>query len=415
MKKNKKMLFLTAFMIIAAMIISCSMAFAASATVSVTGGTVKKGETISVKVTYGGAKYGSAATEVNYDKSYLEFVSCSEVSYGSGGKTTVSLEGIDVDSLSFTIKFKALKAGSTTVNVNTVEAYNVDGEELTASAKSTKVTIKDKSSSASSNANLSSLKVSAGTLSPAFSADKTSYKVNVGNDVTSCTLSLSTAHAKASYKVSGDSNLKVGENVRKITVTAENGKTKTYTITIIRAEKSSSSGSQTDNNSGNDNNGTDNSETDKPKDDESEKEPKRLETTVDGDKYIVCEDVDNKRIPQNFTMTVAKYEGKEIPVFKDAELKYTIALLQNKETGDEGWFFYNEKNDTFKKTVSLKADKIIEYEEVMAKAGENQPAQVSKKISTETVLFVALGGTLTLLLLAVLIMQYNILKSRKKK
>lgn len=412
MKKNKKMLFLTAFMIIAAMIISCSMAFAASATVSVTGGTVKKGETISVKVTYGGAKYGSAATEVNYDKSYLEFVSCSEVSYGSGGKTTVSLEGINVDSLSFTIKFKALKAGSTTVNVNTVEAYNVDGEELTASAKSAKVTIKDKSSSASSNANLSSLKVSAGTLSPAFSADKTSYKVNVGNDVTSCTLSLSTAHAKASYKVSGDSSLKVGENVRKITVTAENGKTKTYTITIIRAEKSSSSGSQGDSNNGNNN--SDKPETDKPEEEDTEKEPEQLETTIDGKEYIVCENIDNKKIPQNFTMTVAKYEGKEIPVFKDAELKYTIALLQNKETGDEGWFFYNEKNDTFKKTVSLKADKIIEYEEIMAKSGENKPVQLSKKVSTETVLFVALGGTLTLLLMAVLIMQYNILKSRKK-
>ena len=234
----------------------------------------------------------------------------------------------------------------------------------------------------------------------------------MGNDVTSCTLSLSTAHAKASYKVSGDSSLKVGENVRKITVTAENGKTKTYTITIIRAEKSSSSGSQGDSNNGNNN--SDKPETDKPEEEDTEKEPEQLETTIDGKEYIVCENIDNKKIPQNFTMTVAKYEGKEIPVFKDAELKYTIALLQNKETGDEGWFFYNEKNDTFKKTVSLKADKIIEYEEIMAKSGENKPVQLSKKVSTETVLFVALGGTLTLLLMAVLIMQYNILKSRKK-
>ena len=50
----------------------------------------------------------------------------------------------------------------------------------------------------------------------------------------------------------------------------------------------------------------------------------------------------------------------------------------------------------------------------MAKSGGNQPVQLNKKMSTDTVLFIALGGTLLLLLGAVLIMQYNILKSRKK-
>ena len=410
MKKSSKRILLIFAVLIVTMVMSCTMVFAASGSLSVSGGTLKKGETITITVKYSGATYGSVAADVNYDKSYIEFQSCSATYGGGSGKLTVSMVDTNKESLSFTMKFKAIKAGNTTIGVDTVEAYNMDGEELSVGSKSSTIKIQDPSTAASSNANLSSLKVSAGTLSPGFSKDQTAYKVNVGYDVTSCTFSLSTAHSKASYKITGDSNLKVGENVRTVTVTAENGKTKTYTVTIIRAAQQSSSNSQ----GGSDNNTTDNNQdTDKP-DDKEDKEPKELTATIDGKEYIICENVDNKDIPQNFTMTVAKYQGKEIPVFKDTELKYTLALLKNEETGDEGWFFYNEKNDTFKKTVSVKATQIIKYEEIMAKSGGNQPVQLNKKMSTDTVLFIALGGTLVLLLGAVLIMQYNILKSRKK-
>lgn len=396
--KTKKILF-TTVLVAVMMIISCTMAFAASATVSVSGGSVKKGNTITVTVKYSGATYGSVATDVNYDKSYLEFQSCSATSGGGGGKVTVSMVDTNKSSLSFTIKFKALKAGTTNVNVETVEAYNMDGEELSAATKSSKITISDPSTAASSNANLSTLKVSSGTLSPAFSANTTSYKVKVANSVTSCTLTVKTADSKATYKISGSSSLKVGDNVRKITVTAENGTTKTYTITINRAEKSSSGSS-----------GNDSQQTTKP---EADKRPDTLETTVGGKTYIICENYDSKDIPQGFTMTVADFGKYEIPVFKDKELKYTVALLENKESGEEMWAFYDEKSDAFSKNTSLSADEIIKYEELLGNTDASADSGKLNSSSNDMLLYVTLGGTLILLLGVVLILQIKIIKSKE--
>ena len=400
MRKRNKTIILMVIAVVTMLIASCSIAVAASATVSVSGGSVNKGETVTVNITYSGANYGTAAADITYDKSYLQFESCSATYGGGSGKITVSMVDVNKNSLSCSIKFKALKAGSTSVSVIPVEAYDMSGEELTASAKSATVTVKDPSTAASSNANLSSLKVSSGSLSPAFSSGTTSYNVKVSNDVTSCTLSVKTADSKATYTISGASSLSVGKNVRKVTVTAENGTTKTYTITITRAEKSQSSSGNQDN--------------DKPQDDEESEEnsEKQLETTIGNKEYIICENLDNKDIPQGFTITVAQYKDKEIPVFKDVELKYTVALLKNKETGEENWFFYDEEKDTFSATTALTTEDIIEYEELKTAIGDN--FMQGKVKATDQVLFIALGGTVVLLLGAVLIMQYIILKGRKK-
>ena len=78
----------------------------------------------------------------------------------------------------------------------------------------------------SGNANLSSLKVSSGTLSPAFSANTTNYSVTVPNNVTSVTISAVTAEKDAKTSISGKNSLSVGTNTRVITVTAPNGATK---------------------------------------------------------------------------------------------------------------------------------------------------------------------------------------------
>ena len=132
------------------------------------------------------------------------------------------------------------------------------------------------STSASSNANLSYLRVSSGSLSPSFSANTTEYRVNVGNDVTTCTMSADTQDPNARLAVSGSANLSVGHNVRKITVTAQNGKTKTYTINIYRADGNSSDNDDPDDNDDNDN-------------DDDNKRPEVLETTIGEKKYTLVE------------------------------------------------------------------------------------------------------------------------------
>ncbi|MDR1172735.1 MAG: cadherin-like beta sandwich domain-containing protein [Bacteroidales bacterium] len=86
----------------------------------------------------------------------------------------------------------------------------------------------------SNDATLKSLSVSAGTLS--FDAHTITYTVNVANSVTAIDVIGTANHANATVNgnVIGKA-LEIGDNVVEITVTAEDGTIKTYTVTIIRA------------------------------------------------------------------------------------------------------------------------------------------------------------------------------------
>jgi hypothetical protein len=90
----------------------------------------------------------------------------------------------------------------------------------------------------SSNANLATLTVTGGELSPAFNANTQTYTVSVFNSVTSVTIAATVTAPATITDASGigAKTLAVGDNVYTITVTAENGTTtKTYTVTVTRA------------------------------------------------------------------------------------------------------------------------------------------------------------------------------------
>ncbi|MBB6672965.1 cadherin-like beta sandwich domain-containing protein [Cohnella nanjingensis] len=103
---------------------------------------------------------------------------------------------------------------------------------------------------ASSNANLSGLSISSGTLTPVFSAGTTSYTASVGSSVTSIDVTPTIADSNATVKVNGSATasgsartvpLIVGSNTVTILVTAQDGNTiKSYTIDVTRAAPLSS-------------------------------------------------------------------------------------------------------------------------------------------------------------------------------
>jgi gliding motility-associated-like protein len=106
--------------------------------------------------------------------------------------------------------------------------------------------------SASANADLSSLALSTGTLSPVFASATNSYSALVANNVISVTITPTLADATATITVnetavtsgnaSGNIALSVGDNVITTLVTAQNGtSTKTYTVTINRAPSANAS------------------------------------------------------------------------------------------------------------------------------------------------------------------------------
>jgi outer membrane protein OmpA-like peptidoglycan-associated protein/tRNA threonylcarbamoyladenosine modification (KEOPS) complex Pcc1 subunit len=149
--------------------------------------------------------------------------------------------------------FSTLVSGTSSVSLavgaNTVEV-KVTAEDTTTTTYSTVIT----RSAAATNANLSSLSFSAGTLSPAFDGATTSYTTSVPYSSTSVTItgSKSDSNATVEYRlgtsgafttlVSGTSSvlLAVGANTVEVKVTAEDGTTtKTYSTEITREPLSS--------------------------------------------------------------------------------------------------------------------------------------------------------------------------------
>lgn len=101
------------------------------------------------------------------------------------------------------------------------------GSSSSGSGSSTTTPVTD---NRSSNNNLSSLSISEGELSPAFSSDVTEYSVELASSVTSITVNASASDAKASVSGTGEISLNAGDNRIEITVTAENGNPKLYVI-----------------------------------------------------------------------------------------------------------------------------------------------------------------------------------------
>jgi tRNA threonylcarbamoyladenosine modification (KEOPS) complex Pcc1 subunit len=98
----------------------------------------------------------------------------------------------------------------------------------------------------SSDATLSALALSAGTLSPTFASGTETYTASVANSVTSITVTPTRTQANATITVNGTSvtsgsasgsiSLNVGSNTITVIVTAQDGTTtKSYTVTVTRA------------------------------------------------------------------------------------------------------------------------------------------------------------------------------------
>lgn len=86
----------------------------------------------------------------------------------------------------------------------------------------------------SSDATLSDLTASPGTLSPAFDPNTTDYTLTVDESVTNVTLTATANYSDARVKGDGEKTLVAGgDNTYEIVVTAEDGSKLTYTVTVV--------------------------------------------------------------------------------------------------------------------------------------------------------------------------------------
>ena len=101
---------------------------------------------------------------------------------------------------------------------------------------------------ASANANLNNLAISAGTLNPGFLQGTITYATSVSNSVSTISITPTVSDINATVKVNGNAvtsgsasapiALTVGNNSITTTVTAQDGTTKTYTVTATKAQSS---------------------------------------------------------------------------------------------------------------------------------------------------------------------------------
>ena len=90
-----------------------------------------------------------------------------------------------------------------------------------------------------SNANLATLSVSEGSLTPIFDPDVEEYNVTVANNITSISIGATVSDSGyASISGTGVKTLSVGLNTFKITVTADDGSTKDYYVRVTREANS---------------------------------------------------------------------------------------------------------------------------------------------------------------------------------
>ena len=230
--------------ILASVILICLLPAAivradASLGMSVSGNT-EVGSTITVSVSVDGGPYANFDGGFTYDSAVLELKSITSGNYSAqnfkvSGSNFVEYGANFSGAVIVVATFTCKTAGSATVSCSLGALGDMSGNDVPVSGASKAITVTTPAVK-SSNADLASLAVSPGKLSPAFSAAAQSYSVTVESNQSKITVSAAPADAKAKVSLNGVQNSLVsGENTVKVTVTAENGATKVYKVIVTRS------------------------------------------------------------------------------------------------------------------------------------------------------------------------------------
>lgn len=222
-------------------------ASATSASATLTGpGTVRAGDTITLTFKLSGSGLYSASGTLSYDSSQLTLTGTSQKISGNwsvdfNGNNFVAIDTklsnpIKNSTALFAVTFKVNSsvAVGTKISVSYTNVIatdgNTDADAVTATYSATIAAPMSKDN------NLKSLTVSNATISPAFNANTTSYTAEVPFEVSKLNVSAVANDSKAKVSINSPNLTPNGTTNVTITVTAENGAKKTYTISVKRAQ-----------------------------------------------------------------------------------------------------------------------------------------------------------------------------------
>lgn len=222
-------------------------AFAVTASATLTGPeTVRAGDTITLTFNLNGKGLFGASGTLNYDSNQVELTGTKQKIGGSwmvefNDKNFVAYDNdlakpISSNTALFTATFKVKSnlAVGTKIKISCTGVTATDGNEdgnvgtVTYSATIAPPASKDN--------DLKSLEVTNATISPAFSAGTTSYTAEVPFSVSKLDVKAQANDSKAKVKIDNPTLVPGGTTNVTITVTAENGSTKTYTISVKREQ-----------------------------------------------------------------------------------------------------------------------------------------------------------------------------------
>ena len=318
------------FLATAVLAVSC-FSFIGSAegtTIALSKKNLAPGETLTVTVTVSSAQAMYAAEfSLNYDPAVLRYNpgDITEIDAGAGLVKVISGASGETRK-SFSISFTAIAAGNSNLSVSAAKYVpkNVD-TEVDISGASASVSVVN--AALSDNANLKSLRISGGTLSPQFNANTTSYTATVPFSVTQCKVYATAAESNAKVDVSGSYNIPVGVTQRVVTVTAPSGAQKAYTITITRlAEDTAESAAESGNESAAENSNA---------------------AEIDGKSYTVMSDLTGITIPKGFNASSAVYNGNNVASIKDENGEYEIYYMKSAESEEPVLFTFNSEDNKF--------------------------------------------------------------------
>lgn len=204
--------------------------------------TVRAGDTITLSYSIGGGVYGANGT-MSYDASQLTLQGYNSATPGGwqgsfNGNTFLfyddtlanPVSGATIFTATFTVNENL--APGTTVSVS-VSGTVSDGNQDSGAGGSWSATI---APPLSKNCDLASMTVTGAAISPAFSAGVTGYSASVPFTTAAVQVNAKAADEKAKVAISNPPLAAGGTTAITITVTAENGDTKTYTIRIAREQ-----------------------------------------------------------------------------------------------------------------------------------------------------------------------------------
>jgi hypothetical protein len=225
-------------------------AFAASATVSVTGPSViRAGDTLTVAVMVNGTSIYAVRGEIQYDTAQLTYQSISGVL--SGWDVTINSQTGKVKFVAedqklaapinsskqlckIIFKVSGSIAAGTVIKVTAAGLEASDGQsDINPANASYSVSV---AAPLSTNNNLSSLSVDSGTLDPAFSKSMTQYNLSVPFAVEKLKVTAKAEDSGAKVSISSPDLTAGGTTEVTVTVTAASGAKKTYKINVSRAQ-----------------------------------------------------------------------------------------------------------------------------------------------------------------------------------